>query len=173
MRVFACTGDAFFFSNSVASPRHGGPWGNFEILLEVFIPNTPRNHCITYTNSHVHQTILNNVTIIVSNNNFNQLCFLKSLLIKKYKSSLNYGIKDAKELLMYYFNSIVALTFLLYLTLIGHSCCTNIFIAISLFIFLIIVSLLVFLINFFALSHLWYVLYVFFHFYRNQFIFYY
>ena len=25
-------------------------WGNFEILLEVFIPNTPRNHCITYTN---------------------------------------------------------------------------------------------------------------------------
>ena len=25
-------------------------WDNFEILLEVFIQNTPRNHCITYTN---------------------------------------------------------------------------------------------------------------------------
>ena len=28
-------------------------WDNFEILLEVFIPNTPRNHCITYTNSFI------------------------------------------------------------------------------------------------------------------------
>ena len=28
-------------------------WDNFEILLEVFIPNTPGNHCITYTNCHV------------------------------------------------------------------------------------------------------------------------
>ena len=33
-------------------------WGNFEILLEVFIPNTPRNHCITYTN---YIMIINNI----------------------------------------------------------------------------------------------------------------
>jgi len=48
--------------------------------------------------SHVHQTILNNVTIIAYNNNYNQLWFLESLLIKRYKPQLNYSIKAAKEL---------------------------------------------------------------------------
>ena len=38
-------------------------------------------------NSHVHQTILNNATIIACNNN--QLCFLESLLIKRYCTYLN------------------------------------------------------------------------------------
>ena len=47
---------------------------------------------------HVHQTILNNATIIACNNNYNQLCFLESLLIKRYIPQLNYGIKAAKEL---------------------------------------------------------------------------
>ena len=28
--------------------------GHFEILLEVFLSNTPRNHCITHTN---HQPV--------------------------------------------------------------------------------------------------------------------
>ena len=51
-------------------------------------------------NSHIHQTILNNTTIIIIAyiNNYNQLCFLESLLIKRYIPQLNYGIKAAKEL---------------------------------------------------------------------------
>ena len=49
-------------------------------------------------NSHIHQTILNNTTIIAYINNYNQLCFLESLLIKRYIPQLNYGIKAAKEL---------------------------------------------------------------------------
>ena len=51
--------------------------------------------------SHVHQTILNNVTIIACNNNYNQLCFLESLLIKRHKPRLNYGSKAAKELVLF------------------------------------------------------------------------
>jgi len=51
--------------------------------------------------SYVHQTILNNVTIIACNNNYNQLCFLESLLIKRYKPQLTYGIKAAKELVLF------------------------------------------------------------------------
>ena len=48
---------------------------------------------------HVHQTVLNNLAIIAFNNNYNQLCFLESLLIKieLYKPQLNYDIKAAKE----------------------------------------------------------------------------
>ena len=34
--------------------------------------------------SHVHQTTLNNATIIACNTNYNQLCFLESLIIKRY-----------------------------------------------------------------------------------------
>ena len=48
--------------------------------------------------SHVHQTMLNNTTIIACNNNYNQLCFLKSLLIKRYIPQLNCGIKLQKSL---------------------------------------------------------------------------
>jgi len=51
--------------------------------------------------SHAQQTILNNVTIIACNNNNNQLCFLESLLIKKRKPQLNFGIKAAKELVLF------------------------------------------------------------------------
>ena len=51
--------------------------------------------------SHVHQTILNNATIIACNNNYNQFCFLGSLLIKRYIPQLNYGIKAAKELVLF------------------------------------------------------------------------
>ena len=51
--------------------------------------------------SHVHQTMLNNTTIIALNNNYNQLCFLKSLLIKRYIPQLNYAIKAAKELVLF------------------------------------------------------------------------
>ena len=51
--------------------------------------------------SHVHQTILNNATIIACDNNYNQVCFQESLLIKGYIPQLNYGIKAAKELLLF------------------------------------------------------------------------
>ena len=51
--------------------------------------------------SHAQQTILNNVTIIVCDNNNNQLCFLESLLIKKRKPQLDFGIKAAKELVLF------------------------------------------------------------------------
>ena len=50
--------------------------------------------------SHAHQTILNNATIIACNNDYNQLCFLESLLTKRYIPQLNYGIKAAKELVL-------------------------------------------------------------------------
>ena len=46
--------------NSTSKWRRSSPkrlvifWDNFEILLEVFIPNTPRNHCITYTNIYIY-----------------------------------------------------------------------------------------------------------------------
>ena len=55
--------------------------------------------------SHFHQTILNInnvavVAIIACNNNYNQFCFLKSLLIKRYKPQLNYGIKAAKDIVL-------------------------------------------------------------------------
>ena len=53
--------------------------------------------------SHVHQTILNNATIIACNNNYNQLCFLESLLIKRYIPQLNYGIIAAKSLYCFSF----------------------------------------------------------------------
>ena len=33
--------------------------------------------------------------------NYNQLCFLESLLIKRYIPQLNYGIKAAKELVLF------------------------------------------------------------------------
>ena len=52
-------------------------------------------------NSHIHQTILNNTTIIAYINNYNQLCFLESLLIKRYIPQLNYGINAAKELVLF------------------------------------------------------------------------
>ena len=52
-------------------------------------------------NSHVHQTILTNATIIACNYNLNQLRFLKSLLIKRYVPQLSYGIKAAKELVLF------------------------------------------------------------------------
>ena len=51
--------------------------------------------------SHLHQTILNNATISAYNNNYNQLCFLESLLIKRYIPQLNYGIKASKELVLF------------------------------------------------------------------------
>ena len=51
--------------------------------------------------SHVHRTILNNATTIACNNNYNQLCFLESLLIKRYLPQLNCGIKAAKELALF------------------------------------------------------------------------
>ena len=53
---------------------------------------------------HIHQTILNNTTIIACNNNYNsynQLCFLESLLIKMYITQHNYGINAAKELVLF------------------------------------------------------------------------
>ena len=51
---------------------------------------------------HVHQSNLNNATIIIAcNNNYNQLCFLESLLIKRYIPQLNYDIKAAKELALF------------------------------------------------------------------------
>ena len=50
---------------------------------------------------HVHQTILNNATIIACINNYNQLCFLESLLIKRYIPQLNYDMKAAKELSLF------------------------------------------------------------------------
>ena len=56
---------------------------------------------VAYFTSHVHQTILNNATISTYNNNYNQLCFLESLLIKKYIPQLNYGIKASKELVLF------------------------------------------------------------------------
>ena len=86
------------------------------MLVKLF-PNFTRHHLITHTNnlpgcfnykadvanftSHVHQTMLNNTTIIACNNNYNQLCFLKSLLIKRYIPQLNYAIKAAKELVLF------------------------------------------------------------------------
>ena len=51
--------------------------------------------------SHVNQSNLNNTTIIACNDNYNQLCFLESLLIKRYIPQLNYGIKTAKELVLF------------------------------------------------------------------------
>ena len=55
--------------------------------------------------SHIHQTILNNTTIIIACNNnynsYNQLCFLESLLIKRYIPQHNYGINAAKELVLF------------------------------------------------------------------------
>ena len=51
--------------------------------------------------SHVHQTILNNVTIITCNNNYNQLYFLESLLIKRHKPQFNFCIEAAKELVLF------------------------------------------------------------------------
>ena len=56
---------------------------------------------VAFFTSHVHQTILNNATISTYNNNYNQLCFLESLLIKKYIPQLNYGIKASKELVLF------------------------------------------------------------------------
>ena len=51
--------------------------------------------------SYLHQTILNNTTIIAFDNNYNQLCFLESLLMKRYIPQLNYGIKVSKELVLF------------------------------------------------------------------------
>ena len=65
-------------------------------------------------NSHIHQTILNNTTIIAYINNYNQLCFLESLLIKRYIPQLNYGIKAAKELTVLALGLICISAFLLY-----------------------------------------------------------
>ena len=41
--------------------------------------------------SHFHQTILNNATVFACNNNYNQLSFLESLLIKNNNPTLNCG----------------------------------------------------------------------------------
>ena len=54
-------------------------------------------------NSHVHQTTLNEATIIAYNKNRNQFCFVESLLNERYKPELNYGIKAAKELVLFSF----------------------------------------------------------------------
>ena len=48
--------------------------------------------------SHNHQTILNNATIIAWNNNYNQLCFLESLFITRYKPQLIMALKLPKSL---------------------------------------------------------------------------
>ena len=55
---------------------------------------------VAYFTAHVQKTILNNATISTYNN-YNQLCFLESLLIKRYIPQLNYGIKASKELVLF------------------------------------------------------------------------
>ena len=59
------------------------------------------NADVTNLTSHVHQTILNHATITACNTNYKQLCFLESLLIKRYIPQLKYDIKSDKELALF------------------------------------------------------------------------
>ena len=52
-------------------------------------------------NHHIHKAILHNASILATNSNFYQLCFLEPLYIKTAKPCLNTGIKATKELSLF------------------------------------------------------------------------
>ena len=57
--------------------------------------------CDVKLNHHIHNAILRNTSILATNSNFYQLCFLEFLYIKTVKPCLNTGIKATKELALF------------------------------------------------------------------------
>ena len=57
--------------------------------------------CDVKLNHHIHNAILSNTSILATNRNFYQLCFLESLNIKTIKPCINTGIKATKELALF------------------------------------------------------------------------
>ena len=51
--------------------------------------------------AHIYESVISNSSILKSNRNWLELCYLESYLIKKYKPKLNQGIKAAKELQLF------------------------------------------------------------------------
>ena len=52
-------------------------------------------------NKHIRNTVINNTSIIATEYNWSNLCFLESFYIKKHRPSLNTGIKASKELRLF------------------------------------------------------------------------
>ena len=76
---------------------------SFKELLSIFMLPCDRDASMLSINipQHILETVKNNTKIIALNDSWVQLCFLEALLIKRLLPSLNQGIKNAKDLVLF------------------------------------------------------------------------
>ena len=51
---------------------------------------------------HIYNAVMNNSTIVDTNTNWSQLCFLEAFYIKRFSPQINNGLKASKELQLFW-----------------------------------------------------------------------